>query len=312
MHRSELRPPTKRMRSAGAFRLLALIAVYCLGCSADAPPASKSRKIGEDAECLSENRLLSRSKFGSFQKGRLLDAVLNDVRFSGNFEMAARHDGKWISAISYALFSVDARNDGGEVVWAIFVDDRFEKFVRWPKWEMVDVTVDGAVRSRPKRMNVGNFDRLIRALQSPAIDLAQLEKEWDARPTEPQQYDPGLTAIGVVLGPFIRSASDKDFVENAKLRDRFNAARLKFKMNESKVESTFGEKPLVSTVIDSRQYSVFGESRSFEIVHSLHYANVLVLYENGELTGVYSGESMPGGDAGIRKSRTTFIDFPKD
>ena len=74
---------------------------------------------------------------------------------------------------------------GGELVYAIFIDDKFVKFVPWLRGELVDVDYEGTKRSLLKPITVGDTTYLSRLVESHSINLPTLEKEVAARPVAP-------------------------------------------------------------------------------------------------------------------------------
>jgi hypothetical protein len=79
------------------------------------------------------------------------------------------------------------------------------------------------------------------------------------------------------------------------LRDQFNAARLKIGMTESDVESVLKAKPIETGDVEAGSFKIFGSTESFDIRPDLHYANVLAVFKDGKLIGVYSSGRAPGG-----------------
>ncbi|MHB0956852.1 MAG: hypothetical protein ACYC0X_13020 [Pirellulaceae bacterium] len=67
-----------------------------------------------------------------FQPGRPKSAILKDVQWRGDFYMASEYKGKAVCAIIYELVSDALHGNGGVSMWAIFVDDKFAKFVKPP------------------------------------------------------------------------------------------------------------------------------------------------------------------------------------
>jgi hypothetical protein len=227
--------------------------------------------------------------------------------------MACSHKGKRIYGISFEFFSSNATSLDGEVAWAIFVDEKFQKFVRWPAGKMKDVPYEGVKRSVPVPIRIGDFYRLIDAFESKPITVADLERDRKDRGEPVRPFDPGLTIVFLlvraVFGPI---PNEKVFVLNSSLRDQFNASRLNIGMTEAQVNATFHDEPIYSGNSEAGRFAIYGSHRSLDIIPPLHYSNVLVLYKDGKLTGIYAGESIPGGDANLSSVRALFSDLPKE
>ena len=81
-------------------------------------------------------------------------------------------------------------------------------------------------------------------------------------------------------------------------------------MTESDVQTILRAKPLESGKCKHGTFAIFGDHQSFDIYFSVHYSNILVLFEEGKVSGIYSGETVPGGDDGLQELRNNFIDLP--
>jgi hypothetical protein len=258
----------------------------------------------------SATRLLGNDDVEKFRPGRPTDEILNDVQWRGNFEMACRREGRSTSAISYELFTDDLAGDGGEVVWAIFVDDKFQKFVEWPKPGMETVEKKGSRYSQFIKIKIGEFPRLVRADATKALNIPELAKQVAARPATPSHTDFGLAIAWLIAGHGKGKASEADYKRNAALRDQFNASRLKIGLTEPEVEAIFRAKPLRSGEVQAGRFGIYGSNEMFDIVFSLHYSNVLVLFNEGKVIGIYSGESALGGQGWYQKLQELFVDLP--
>ena len=249
-----------------------------------------------------------------FRPGRSKSDILNDTQWRGDFEAAAEYQGDSVSAIYYGLFG-GPRRAGGSSVYAIFIDDKFEKFVQWPGWDKQELveTVDdyGQRRSHPKPIKTGNFRCLIRLVESAPVSIADLEKERKEKPA-PSHIDYGLTIVCILLWPvflviFLRSVIGRYHKRNAALRDQFNAPRLKIGMTESDVESVLRAKPLESGKIDAGSYKIYGSNELLDIDDLLHFSNVLVVFKEEKVTGIYGA---PAGYEWRRKLGEEFFDLP--
>lgn len=293
-----------------SLRWLLVAGCYCAFPACDSasnpsePPAGNALKAASSKEpimkeSMSSSYLLWPPDFGKFRKGRPMDELLKDVAWRGNLEMATRHGGKDISAISYGLLGGPFSNsEGGTVVWALFVNRKFDKFVEWPQWN------DGRIR-------VGDFQRLVRALQGEPVDVARITGAAKPQPEAPSEVDPGLTAAWLLLREGVEARRQQDLRENAELRNRYNAARLRVGMTKKEVETVIGELPIASGHVESGSFCVFGSRKTFDVLPYLHYSNILVLFTDGKVIGIYSGYSVPGGEAGLDGLSETFLDLPR-
>jgi hypothetical protein len=125
-----------------------------------------------------------------------------------------------------------------------------------------------------------------------------------------------LTIVWLLLqranGQAFKAASAQDYKRNAELRDQFNASRLSIGMTKSKVESVLRAKPIALANRGDTTFELFGSRESFNIVGSLHFSNILVVLRDGKVTGLYSGESAPGGEQGMRAMREWFRGMPTE
>ena len=90
-----------------------------------------------------------------FQPGRAKNDILKDVKWRGVLYMAAQHDGRVVCAIVYELLPGGAYDNGGVCVWAIFVDDKFVKFVKQPQ-RLPSDNEDGTPRTTAKPLKAGD------------------------------------------------------------------------------------------------------------------------------------------------------------
>ncbi|HUG94344.1 MAG TPA: hypothetical protein VML55_26170, partial [Planctomycetaceae bacterium] len=228
--------------------------------------------------------------------GRSMDDILNDIQWRGNCEMTTEYNGKSITAISYSV----VRRDGGigDSIWAIFVDGRFQKFVPWPEW------------GDRRTLKVGDFFLLIQAFQSEPLNISDLGEAKKAELEPPEQIDPGLTAVWLLLRKGVEAAQRRDLKRNAELRDQFNASRLSIGMTVSEVESVLKAKPMEAGAIEAGSFRIYGSTESLDAPEILHYSNILVLFQEGTVSGIYSGSMVRGGKHGLEQMREWFVDLP--
>lgn len=310
-----------RRHTLGRSLLFTLLLATIAGC--DSPREKKSggervdcrKTSGLHTELTSANDYLDASDLEKFRPGRSKNDILKDVQWRGNFLMACMNKGKNVCAIAYKLLFDGPSSDRGKVVWAIFVDDKFVKFVPWQKGDMEEVPYEGTMRSRPKPIKVGDcYGWLIRAVESAPVNIADLEKEVKSLAPPPSQIDPGLTAAWLILramGATPTPATEDDYKKNAELRDQFNAARLKIGMTEAEVESVLKAKPLESGKVEVGSYKIYGSNESFNIDndYSLHFWNVLVVFREGKVSVIYS---FPARTDWRQKLRERFVDLPEE
>jgi len=310
---------------ASSMIALLQLQVFGLGC-ADAQDLAPARDRQDEVgvkkfiygDLPSANYLLFPNDVAAFRAGKTKDDVLKDVKWRGNFGMACEYKGKGVSAITYELVlqpKTDTANIEGEWMFAIFVDDKFEKFVRpgTPNpTDMEEVPYEGTTWSRPKPVTIGDTSRFIRDIGSEAVDLAVLKKELKTKPKAPSQIDPGLTIAFLLLkskGLAPAPATVMDYKRNAQLRDQFNGARLKIGMSPEDVQTVFKAKPLQTGKVAAGDFQVYGSNDSFDIDPALLYSNVLVLFKDGKANVIYAIE---GGRNWRQKAQERFSDFPRN
>jgi hypothetical protein len=249
---------------------------------------------------------LTGGDLGEFRPGRRKHEVLRNVQWRGHFDMATTCDGKPVVTITYELLAEPQRSDRGKVVTAIFVNDRFVKFISWLPGDMEEVDYEGTKWRRPKPNKLGDCTSLVRAMKAEPLRTKDLEKETKLIPSPPEHTDIGLTTAWLVLREAIRGASEADYKRNAALRDQFNAARLEIGMPESEVESIFKAKPLESGPISGGSYQIYGSNESFNLDTWLHFSNVLIVFRQGRADVIYG---IPAGDEWRRKVGQLFPDL---
>lgn len=271
-----------------------------------------------DADPASAHYLLSAVDLEKFQPGGTKREILEGLNWRGNFSFATEDQGTSVTAISFGLTRekyseskdiVRSADGADEVVWAVFIDDKFVKFVSPPMGEGMEIVVDdqGTPRSRPKPIKVTDYSLWLKGARSEAVNIFDLYNEVKARPPQPVHTDPELTAAWLLLREKIEVASEEDYRRNAELRDQFNAARLKMGMTEEEVEAVLKAEPIRSGDVEGGSYRIYGSQESFNIVQELHYLNVLVVYREEKVVGV---RGLPGGSYGLQKLGQTFSDLP--
>ena len=140
--------------------LIAATALLCFGGSCrneTAKPQQRVQAEGIDAAPDSESYLLEVEEYAAFKVGKKKHDILSELHWKGNVEEIAEIEGKVVTAISYGLYGGPHSEDPrAAVVWAIFVDDKFDKFVEPPQWGRM-----------PYRM--GDHRRLLKAFQAAPV-----------------------------------------------------------------------------------------------------------------------------------------------
>jgi hypothetical protein len=306
----------RQFRIFGQWILPAVISVYASGCAEHYGAAQEdndAHRIGakkdNDAELRSAHCLLGPNDVMEFRQGRSKTDILKVIQWRGDFGMTGPYEAGSATAISYVLFSKGPGGEGGEPSFAIFVDDKFAKFIKWFPFERIQVPYEGTTASRYKPIPVGDISWLIRAVNGEPIDISELEKEVKARPETPSHIDPGLTAAYLLLksaGLTPAPATEKDYKRNAELRDQFNGARVNVGMSPTEVEAIFKAKPLESGKVAAGNFRVYGSDESFDIAPEVLYSNVLVVFKD-EKAGVIYG--IEGGSDWREKAQERFSDF---
>lgn len=295
--------------------LVSMCVIAGTGCNGAATEKVGDKRVGVEkiigAELPSIHYFLSFNEVKAFRKGRSKTDILNEVQWRGNFVMAAKYEGSSACVISYKLFSADAPVERGEVVFAVFVDSKFTKFVSWFPFERVEVPYEGTTRTRFKPVKIGDIRWLTQAVRKKAVDVSELEKEVKARPQPTSQMDPGLTIAYLVLkfmGLTPTPATEEKYKRNAELRNQFNAARLKVGMSPDEVQAIFKAKPLETGKVAAGAFQVYGSNESFDIEPLLRYSNVLVLFKDGKANVIHA---LAGGPNWRQEVQERFSNFPR-
>jgi hypothetical protein len=145
-------------------------------------------------------------------------------------------------------------------------------------------------------MKVGDFPPLIGAIESKPVSLRDIEEEIKAkhRARPSQTGDPGLTIVYLLFGG--EAGRKKVFERNAKLRDQFNASRLKIGLTESEVESVLRAKPIKEGKVEAGRYKLYGSNELLNVLGYEHYSNILILFRDGKVSGIYSGSTVSAPD----------------
>lgn len=199
---------------------LGMIAVVAGSVRADDEPADDS-KTSQDI-MLSSCDLLIKGDFKYFQAGRQKAQILDDIQWRGSFIVSTRRDDHRVTIILYNLVEQDkltpelvlnAWNEIEESVWAIFIDEKFVKFVRPPEGLEEPTKID-------------DFSWYLQSIEFEPVDIAAMQKDVTSRPDAPSQTDPGLTAAALLLKAVGALPPQGNYQKNQKLRNQFNAARL--------------------------------------------------------------------------------------
>lgn len=263
----------------------------------------KTADAKTDTPLDSANGYLAVADLDKFRTERPRFDILKDLKWrAGPVEMADCH-GKAICAITYTVL-MDGRPAEESLIWihALFVNDKFVKFIDW-------LPATGVA----KRVRVGDCGWLARALEAKSHSIEDLRKEAKSTRVTPKQTDIGLTIAWLLLRPQIKGAkppSVDDYIKNAALRDEFNAARLDIGMTELQVDSILKAKPLEQGKVDAGLYKIYGSNESLNINYPLNFSNILVAFRDGKVIAVYSSNYCTG-DLWRRGLGEEFIDLPK-
>lgn len=296
--------PTSRHHGTPQFGFRLILAAACIsGCNAKSQNDGTSEStIHSDRQAARDDRpsasaLLTPADLAAFQPGRPTTEILNELQWRGNFLMATEYNGRTISAIRYGVGGGPLVN-GGDEIWAVFADDKFVKFVRTPEWP----------KAWDKRVVIGDFTWLVRAVDADAVSIADFEKELNANPAA-SHVDPALTIVSQAFRIPLEAKHAAEVKKNGPLRDQFNAARLRIGMSEAEVESVLKAKPLKSGEVRLGTFKVYGSKESFDLNRDLHFSNVLVLFRKGKLFGIYGGGMILIGEDGIERVHDGSISF---
>jgi hypothetical protein len=249
-----------------------------------------------------------------FRPGQAKNEILKDLRWRAGYVTAAKCDGKSITAIDYDVYADGPGKGRSEGVHALFVNDKFEKFIRW---QIPDF--DGTAWSPPRSRRIGDdCGWLTRAIRSKAVGVDELRKAVKSKKAPPEHIDPGLTAVylgfralGLAPGPPPPEKDPEKLRKNIALRDQFNAARLSIGMTESEVEATLKAKPLESGKVEAGNYSIYGTNESFVVNDWLWFSpfsNILVVFRDGKAIAITSIRAMYEWHRDLEQ---TLIDLPK-
>ncbi|HVS09439.1 MAG TPA: hypothetical protein VMS76_06145, partial [Planctomycetota bacterium] len=254
---------------------------------------SSEEKPKKDPVPASKNDFLTPADIEYFHPGRSKSDVLRDVQWRGNFQSATTYESQSVYTMTFMVAPEEEPDAVAEErLLAVFIDDEFSKFVEM-QYAREDELVE---RYNPayqqhmkylKPMNMADCRFLIRAVESPAVDMIEWAKNVMKEPPARKHIDWGLTAVFVVLKPALDAKWAREGRINLALRDQFNAARLSIGMTEQEVESVFGAKPLESGKAGASIYKIYGSNESFDLRAPLHFANVLVLFDEGKVNVIH-------------------------
>ena len=105
--------------------------------------------------------------------------------------------------------------------------------------------------------------------------------------------------------PAVRPATREDLDRNIALRSQYNGAKINIGMTEHEVEAVFGAKPICSGYAEGGHWKIFGSDESFNIQEN-HFANILVLFRDGQTVAAYS---LTGGESWRYDVRRFFSDL---
>jgi hypothetical protein len=278
MRLPRLRFAVRRMMMAVvAVALLIPVSIWLKGIKdgrADLPPGGAAKGAN------SVSAELDITQIDKFVPGRLMDEILRDLQWVGNFEMATEQHGKALATISFFIRPTKPVRFYTEV-WALFVADRFVKFV------------DLGVEEPAHPIRVGTFPTLEIVAKRPSVATATIKQQIKDQEDSEPPFDSALAAAFVQARAKFADALRRQEEENAQLRDQFNAARLKLGMTKAEVAAMLRAKPLESGIVESGPFEIYGSTRPACSDPSRSYHNILALYRGDRLAGIYSGRSGP-------------------
>ena len=164
--------------------IMLVLALACpVGCAKGGEKAVDKRVDRGDTSDLhaklnSASDYLAVADLDEFRPGRPKDDILKDVQWRAGSVVASDCKGKSITAIDYTLLADGAESHREEALHAIFVADKFVKFIRWLPGEMEEVDYHGTPWRRPKPTKLGNYcPWLNRAMNGEAVSVEDLKKE---------------------------------------------------------------------------------------------------------------------------------------
>ncbi len=256
-------------------------------------PTDPSPQVaGGEGNSASEGFIIG--EIDKFRPGRPMADILRDIHWVGNFEMAAEQDGKDLAVISFYVHPKVERY--GKTLWAVFVANRFVKFVE----------MDPKNVSYP--IPIGTFQAIQICAKLPPVVVADFKQRME-EDNRPEPNDPALAAIyAKTKTPEVLAFDRHQQEENTQLRDQFNSARLKIGMTKAEVAATLRARPLESGALDSGSFEIYGSTKIKLFNQARHYKNVLVVYRGDRLAVIYSGLSALGGQVGLNSLRKPLPD----
>jgi hypothetical protein len=302
----------------GLCALLGLVALGELSSPCLSQTQDQPKKPEKKPETLSQSRLgpqggsvtdrLDLTEMQSFRPGRSKAEILKEIHWVGNFEMATEDHGKTLAAMSFNVCVED--QVFGDFLWAIFVDDKFVKFVDSPaKSTPVGEGKDLKFIDSPVKIKfpipVGSFEPLLRIAGQNPISVKKFKQELEAYAEEDRKRhpDPFLTALAEKIGPQLVATNKPLEEKNTRLRDQFNAAKLKLGMTKAEVAAMLKSEPLDTGKLEAGSFEVYGSTDFAPFIEALHYHNIFALYHGDRLIGIYSGDVAPGGKDGFESLR---------
>jgi len=221
-----------------------------------------------------------------FRPGRAKADVLQDLQWRVGGVETVMFRGHSIMMTSYTFVPDPKDIQRHESFHAIFVDGKFEKFVRWDH----ETLLPGE-----KRTKVGECSAWVqRILRSPAVSNDVIREESKSY-TGLEKEEPGICYFLARLFGMSerrRAPTLEERNRNALLREQLNAARLDIGMTEQEVEAVLKAKHIETGELSSGSCKIYGSKESFPILN--HFENVAVIFRDGKaiyITDVAAGES---------------------
>jgi hypothetical protein len=273
---------------------LLIATIFVIAASTFLPEKKLFSAEKELKKLLSVSSYITFGDFEKFKKGTSLSEIMDAMSWRGHFRSTLRYNESTITTIYFNLLADGQKPaECDTTLVAVFVGDKFEKFVEW-------------IGEEPLRVDDCSWEKKV--IAADAVTLDQLKSKKKIQPNNTKQVDVGLTITWLILSKAIPSATQKDYEANSELRDQFNGARIKLGMSQEEVKKIFKASPIESGKLGSDEYAIYGSDKRFIIADAwIHFSNILVIYRDGKAEVV---RSAPNGDNWREELSRVTIDLP--
>ena len=265
----------------------------------------------------SANHYLLAADLDKFQVGRSKAELLEDLQWRGEFLMTSEHQGQSVTVIMYDVMPLHVERTSGVSAWAVFVDNKFAKFVDHQRLLPEDKVYVRPNDGRPKPLKAGDDRYLVRAINDDPLSKEDLIREVGLLgPHLKVKADWGLIAVYWITTGFglldlldreSASPTTSDYERNAELRDQFNAARLDLGMTQAEIETILKATAIESGEVEAGSYRIYGSHEAFNITAWVHFNNVLVIFREDEAVSI---DDMNAGYRWRKELAERIIDLP--